>query len=82
MSDGADRTPLTDGYVVPIAGLMALVFALMAGLTAQRALSGDPADAVLPVGFAIGALAALRLRQRHAAAGADPDGETSDDEAD
>jgi len=82
MSDGSDRTPFTDGYVVPIAGLMALIFALMAGLTAQRALSGNPADAVLPVGFAIGAIAALRLRQRHAAASADPDGEITDDGTD
>ncbi|WP_123621407.1 hypothetical protein [Halorubrum sp. CSM-61] len=80
MSDETDRTPFTDGYVVPIAGLMALLFALMAGLTAQRALSGDPADAVLPVGFSIGALAALRLRQRYAAASVDSDGDVSDDE--
>ncbi|PAU84238.1 hypothetical protein CK500_07350 [Halorubrum salipaludis] len=81
MSEGSDRTPATDGYVTPIAGLMALLFALMAGLTAQRALSGDPADAVLPVAFAIGALGALRLRQRYAAAAsADPDADTTDDE--
>jgi len=81
MSDGADRLSVTDGYVVPIAGLMALVFALMAGLTAQRALSGDPADAVLPLGFAIGALAALRLRRRYAEASEASD-ETTDDTPD
>ncbi|WP_435093833.1 hypothetical protein [Halorubrum sp. N11] len=80
MSDGSDRAPFTDGYVVPIAGLMALLFALMAGLTAGRALSGDPADAVLPVGFAIGALAALRIRQRYAGASDGPDDDISDDE--
>jgi len=74
-----NRTPFTDGYMVPIAGLLALLFALMAGLTAQRALLGDPADAVLPVGFAIGALAALRFRQRYAAASADSDTVTDDD---
>lgn len=72
MSDESDQTSITDGYVVSIAGLMALMFALMAGLTVPRALSGDPADAVLPVGFAVGAIAALRLRQRYAAASADP----------
>jgi len=82
MSDGSDRTPFTDGYVVPIAGLMALLFAVMAGLTAPRAFSGDPTDAVLPIGFAVGSLAALRLSQRHAAASADPDGDITDDEAD
>ena len=80
MSNGSDRTAITDGYVVPIAGLMALLFAVMAGLTAPRALSGDPADALLPVGFAVGSLAALRLSRRHAAANADPD-EAVDDEA-
>ena len=80
MSDGSDRTPFTGGYVVPIAGLMAVLFALMAGLTAGRALSGDPADAVLPVGFAIGALAALRIRQRYAGASDGENGDTSDDE--
>lgn len=31
MSDESDQTSITDGYVVPIAGLMALMFALMAG---------------------------------------------------
>ncbi|WP_128904943.1 hypothetical protein [Halorubrum amylolyticum] len=72
MSDESDRTPVTDGYVVPIAGLMALLFAVMAGLTAPRAFSGDPADALLPIGFAVGALAALRFRQQYAAASADP----------
>ena len=82
MSDGSDRMSITDGYVVPITGLMALVFALMAGLTAPRALSGDPADAVLPVGFAIGALAALRLRQRYAGAADNSDGDSEGDGSD
>jgi hypothetical protein len=81
MSDGSDRTPITDGYVVPIAGLLALLFAVMAGLTAPRAFSGEPTDALLPVGFAVGSLAALRLSQRYAAASADPDEDASDDEA-
>ncbi|ELZ36749.1 hypothetical protein C471_14243 [Halorubrum saccharovorum DSM 1137] len=80
MSDGSDRTTVTDGYVVPIAGLMALLFAVMAGLTAPRAFSGEPTEALLPIGFAVGSLAALRLSQRHAAANADADAEMSDDE--
>ncbi|EMA60049.1 hypothetical protein [Halorubrum kocurii] len=81
MSDGSDRWPITDGYVVPIAGLIALLFALMAGLTAPRALSGDPTDALLPIGFALGALAALRLRQRYGETNAEQDGDAADDEA-
>ena len=81
MSDASDRWPITDGYVVPIAGLIALLFALMAGLTAPRALSGEPTDALLPIGFALGALAALRLRQRYGATNGEPDGDASGDEA-
>ncbi|MFC7186522.1 hypothetical protein [Halorubrum yunnanense] len=67
MSDGSGRTMFVEAYVVPIAGLMSLCFALMAGLTAGRALSGDPADAALPVALVFGALATLRIRQRYAA---------------
>ena len=67
MSDGSGQTTFAEEYVVPVAGLMALLFALMAGLTAGRALSGDPADAALPVAFAVGALAAIRIRGRYAA---------------
>ncbi|MFC7324315.1 hypothetical protein ACFQMF_06940 [Halorubrum rutilum] len=67
MTDGSGRPMIAEGYVVPIAGLMALLFALMAGLTAGRALSGNPADAALPLAFALGALAAIRIRGRYAA---------------
>ncbi|QKY15451.1 hypothetical protein [Halorubrum sp. CBA1229] len=66
MSDGSGQSAVTGGYVGPISGLLALCFALMAGLTAGRALSGDPADAALPVAFALGAVLAIRFRQRHA----------------
>ena len=68
MSDGSGRSAFAGGYVGPISGLLALCFALMAGLTAGRALSGDPADAVLPVTFALGAILAMRFRQRYARA--------------
>lgn len=64
MSDGAGRSTFTDGYVVPISGLVALVFALMAGITAGRALSGDPADVALPLIFGVASLVAARIRQR------------------
>jgi len=66
MSEGSGRSGFAGGYVGPISGLLALCFALMAGLTAGRALSGDPADAALPVAFALGAILAMRFRQRHA----------------
>jgi hypothetical protein len=68
MSDESGRSPITDGYVVPIAGLVAFAFALMTGLTASRALSGDPADVAVPVGFGVIAVLALRLRIKAMAA--------------
>ena len=72
MSDDDDgRAAITDGYVSPIAGLIALLFALMAGITAGRALSGDLADVALPVIFALASLAAVRVRQRSLAARSD-----------
>ncbi|GAB7008190.1 hypothetical protein [Halorubrum trueperi] len=71
MSDGSGRTTFTDGYVVPIAGLLGLLFALMAGVTAPRILSGNPADVLLPIGFAVGSLATIWFRRRYAAADAD-----------
>jgi hypothetical protein len=65
MSDESGRPTFSEEYVVPILGLLSLLFALMAGLTAGRALSGDPADAVLPVAFGLGAVLALWLRRRY-----------------
>ena len=68
MSDDGGRTAITDGYVVPIAGLLSLLFALMAGMTVSRALSGDPSDFALPVIFGLASLVAFRVRQRSLAA--------------
>ena len=64
MSDESGGSAFTEGYVVPIAGLVAFAFALMAGLTAGRALSGDPADVAVPVGFGVIALITLQVRIR------------------
>ncbi|MFC6770732.1 hypothetical protein [Halorubrum pallidum] len=71
MSDDSGRTPITDGYLEPIAGLLGLLFALMAGITAPRLLSGDPAEAVLPLTFAVGSIATIWFRRRYAAAADD-----------
>ncbi|TKX78650.1 hypothetical protein EXE53_20105 [Halorubrum sp. SD626R] len=73
MSDESGRTAATGGYIEPIAGLFGLLFALMAGITAPRLLSGDPAEAVLPITFAVGSLATIWVRRRYATA--EPDGE-------
>jgi len=71
MSDDSGRTPATGGYIEPIAGLFGLIFALMAGITAPRLLSGDPAEAVLPITFAVGSLATIWVRRQYATAASD-----------
>ncbi|MFB1063016.1 hypothetical protein [Natrinema sp. H-ect4] len=58
----------TEGFVVPIAGLLALLFAVMAGMTVQPALSGSASDLLTPIIFAGVALLCFRLRQRAVAA--------------
>ena len=65
MSEGPGRLSFAEEYATPILGLLSLVFALMAGLTAGRALSGDPADAVLPITFGLGSILALWLQRRY-----------------
>ncbi|QWC19994.1 hypothetical protein [Halorubrum sp. 2020YC2] len=77
MSDESGGSAFSEGYVIPIAGLLSFAFALMAGLTAQRALSGDPADVAVPVGFAAVAVIALRLRIKAIAARSGDDGDAS-----
>ncbi|ELZ00484.1 MULTISPECIES: hypothetical protein [Natrialba] len=62
---------ITGGFVVPIAGLLALLFAVMAGMSVQPALSGSPSDLATPIIFAGVALLCFRVRQRGLAARAD-----------
>lgn len=63
------RTLATGGYVVPITGLLALLFALLAGGSAYPAVqSGSIGLAVLPVIFGVASIVCLRLRQRAVAA--------------
>ena len=60
--------PATGGYLVPITGLLAFVFALVAGASAYPAISsGSIGLATLPVIFAAASLLCLRLRQRYQA---------------
>jgi hypothetical protein len=62
----ADSTALpTEGYVVPITGLLALLFALLAGGSAYPAVrSGSVGLAALPIIFGAASLLCLKLRQR------------------
>jgi hypothetical protein len=78
MSDESGGSAFGEGYVIPIAGLLSFMFALMAGLTAQRALSGDPADVAVPVGFAAIAVLALRIRMKAVAARSEGDEEATE----
>ncbi|WP_049939745.1 hypothetical protein [Natronomonas pharaonis] len=59
--------PFPDGFVIPITGLLALLFAVMAGSTAYPALSGSwGIEAVaLPFIFAAASLWCVRIRRRH-----------------
>jgi hypothetical protein len=62
----ADSTVLpTEGYAVPITGLLAVVFALLAGASAYPAVqSGSLGLLGLPVVFAAASLLCLRLWSR------------------
>ncbi len=69
MGDGDGRgTAFSEGFVVPIAGLLSLLFALMAGVTLGNAIGGAPSGYALPITFGLVSLLAFRLRQRARAA--------------
>ncbi len=63
-NDGA----FSDGFAVPITGLLAFVFALMAGMSVLPALSGSLGDLALPIIFGAVSVLCFRLRQRYRAA--------------
>jgi hypothetical protein len=58
-----------DGFAVPITGLLAFLFAVLAGASAYPALSGSwGTDAVaMPVVFGVASLLCLRLRSKYRA---------------
>lgn len=58
----------SEGYMVPIMGLLSVLFALMTGMSLWPALSGTPSDFALPVIFGIATVISFRLRQRAIAA--------------
>ncbi|WP_440765890.1 hypothetical protein [Natronorubrum sp. DTA7] len=66
-----EASVFSDGFAVPITGLLALLFAVMAGMTVFPALSGSPGDVALPLIFGAASLLCFRLRQRALAARAD-----------
>ena len=86
--DDGQAAVFSEGFVVPISGLLALLFALFAGVALGNAIGGDGGlvDFALPVSFAAVSLLAFRLRQRARAAreaagnGDGGDGEDDDGE--
>lgn len=63
-----DGGAFPDGFAVPITGLLAFLFALMAGMSVFPALSGSPEEIALPLVFGAASLISFRLRQRYIAA--------------
>ncbi|WP_336345010.1 hypothetical protein [Halalkalicoccus ordinarius] len=63
-----DDGAFSDGFAIPITGLLAFVFALMAGMTVLPALSGSLGDLALPVIFGAASVLCFRLRQQYLAA--------------
>ncbi len=67
-----ERAPVfSEGFVVPISGLLALLFAVMAGMTVFPALSGSPGDIALPIIFGLASLLCFRIRRRASESSAD-----------
>lgn len=54
-----------DGFAIPITGLLAFVFALLAGMSVFPALSGSPGDLALPIIFGGASLLCFHLRRRY-----------------
>ena len=69
-----------EGYAVPITGLLAMLFAVIAGVTAYPALSGSPdlASLSLPVIFGLASLYCMRLRSNYRAKRERGSGDESD----
>ncbi|MFW5977842.1 MAG: hypothetical protein ACOCP2_01225 [Halohasta sp.] len=60
-----ERNVFSEGYAVPISGLLAVLFALMAGMSVYPALSGDPGAVVLPLIFGAASLYSIRKRKQY-----------------
>lgn len=67
-SSRGDGGAFSQGFAIPITGLLAFVFALMAGMSVLPALSGSPGDLVLPLIFGAASILCFRLRQQYLAA--------------
>lgn len=67
-SGDEEASAFPEGFVVPITGLLAFLFAMMAGMSVRPALSGSPGDLALPLIFGAASLVCFRLRQRAIAA--------------
>ena len=66
-SGDPDPTDLSD-LLVPIAGLLSILFAVMAGASLSLALEGPPSGYLLPVGLAAASVGSIYLKRRLQAA--------------
>ena len=67
-SNPDDRGAFSDGFAVPITGLLSVLFALLAGMSVSPALSGSHSDLALHIVFGASSTVCFRLRQRYIAA--------------
>jgi hypothetical protein len=64
-SDDSEFKGLGEGYLIPISGLLALIFAIFAGATAFRAFSArSPVLAIAPIIFGLVSIYLVRVRQK------------------
>ena len=67
-SNRDDGGGFPNGFAIPITGLLAFLFALMAGMSVYPALSGSLGDIAIPLVFGAASIICFRLRQRYVAA--------------
>jgi hypothetical protein len=66
MAESPDESDGSTGrsFLAPISGLLAVVFAVMAGATLSNALTGPPEEFLLPVALGAASVGCMLLRQR------------------
>ena len=69
----ADEGASTTQFVAPIAGLLSIVFAVMAGASLSYALSRPPSMLLVPAGLAAASVGALYLKRKAQSPSGDAD---------
>jgi hypothetical protein len=61
---GGEGGPDLEDLLVPITGLLSILFAVMAGASLGYAVSGPPAGYLVPVGLAAASVGSIYLKRR------------------